>query len=451
MPDAEFNSTLNPDGQEEQPAKHGDGEWFVPVLSPGESPGSRPKPKPKPRSFIPVIDKVFAENGWTPTPSTPPGSTLPDSASIVAMEGPDPTPVTTQGTSRSATATEILNWIEMVLLSETHLSNEQAGLVAFWVISTWFQEGLTVLPCLVITGSAYYSNRVLHVLQQICCGAALMAGFVRSDLEALRRCRTNLLSKPNLDKQTAHLISCLTDKRFRVAKGPDLLFYSSSTAIYAGENPETHGIQNSIHLSPINAVTPTISSPQLLRQMIQGIPDHLKQYREKNLPHVQLSTWIPTGLSSEMATMAAELGRCIVDGPALRLRLITLLGTHDKQRLSDLSNCSEALVLEASLNLCHQKKPQLLAGEIATEVNRLQKERGERITYSAENVGHLLKKLGLYTRRLGKSGRGLMMDLATITTIHKVAAAYNCVGLEPEENNLHCQLCIENKRLMQVM
>ena len=58
MPDAEFNSTLNPDGQEEQPAKHGDGEWFVPVLSPGESPGSRPKPKPKPRSFIPVIDTV---------------------------------------------------------------------------------------------------------------------------------------------------------------------------------------------------------------------------------------------------------------------------------------------------------------------------------------------------------------------------------------------------------
>ncbi|MGC1421499.1 MAG: hypothetical protein WA354_12615 [Terracidiphilus sp.] len=108
------------------------------------------------------------------------------------------------------------------------------------------------------------------------------------------------------------------------------------------------------------------------------------------------------------------------------------------------------MTLEATLNLCHQDKAQVLVGEIATEVNRLQKDHGECVTYSAEKVGHLLKKLGLYTRRLGDAGRGLVMDLATRTRIHKVAAVYSCVGLVVEENNLHCQLCIEHKRLMQV-
>lgn len=110
-----------------------------------------------------------------------------------------------------------------------------------------------------------------------------------------------------------------------------------------------------------------------------------------------------------------------------------------------MANTAEAIVLEATLNLCHEGKPKLFAGEIATEANRIGKARGERVIYSAENVGHLLKKLGLITRRLGKAGRGLVMDLATIAKAHKFAAMYGGVGLEPEKNNLHCSLCVQNK------
>ncbi len=85
-----------------------------------------------------------------------------------------------------------------------------------------------------------------------------------------------------------------------------------------------------------------------------------------------------------------------------------------------------------------------MVAEIATEVNRIAQARGERPRYGAETIGHALKKVGLSTRRLGSRGRGLVMDLATITRAHELAAVYG-VGLEQDENNLHCPLCIENK------
>ena len=55
----------------------------------------------------------------------------------------------------------------------------------------------------------------------------------------------------------------------------------------------------------------------------------------------------------------------------------------------------------------------MLVHEIATEVNCIAQVRGERLNHSAETIGHRLKKVGLSTRRLGKAGRGLAMDLAT--------------------------------------
>jgi hypothetical protein len=67
------------------------------------------------------------------------------------------------------------------------------------------------------------------------------------------------------------------------------------------------------------------------------------------------------------------------------------------------------------------------AGEIANEVSYIAKARGERLQYSAEIIGHRLKKVGLVTRRLGKVGNGLMMDPTTIARVHELAAVYTGV------------------------
>ena len=65
------------------------------------------------------------------------------------------------------------------------------------------------------------------------------------------------MSEPNLDKRTAGLLSNVTDPKSLVVEGGSWLFCSKSTAIYAGEIPGAHGIQNSVHIHilPTNAST----------------------------------------------------------------------------------------------------------------------------------------------------------------------------------------------------
>ena len=63
--------------------------------------------------------------------------------------------------------------------------------------------------------------------------------------------------------------------------------------------------------------------------------------------------------------------------------------------------------------------------EIAATANEIYREDGESLKISNETVGHVLKNLGLYTRRLGNSGRGLRLDRAIQTRAHELSHANN--------------------------
>ena len=302
-------------------------------------------------------------------------------------------------------------------------------------------------PCLVITGPASEGNRVLHLLKNFCRGAVLVAGFSRSHLSVIYGRLTLLISEPNLDKKTATLLSGLTDTNYLVLGAGRLRGLGGPIGIYAGEDPETHDILNSIHIHLTAAkARPSTTSCKRLEEMIRWIPVHLTQYRDKNLNHVERYTWnLTADVPSEMAAVTKELGRCIVEGVELYRKLVDLLKIQHHEHISDRSSTAEAAVLEASLNLGHQGKEQMLVAEIAAELNRILKERGERLIYSAEKIGHQLKKLGLSTRRLGKAGKGLIMDKATIALLHELAGTYGGAGLTPDDDNLHCPLCTESK------
>src|ERR1700746_179413 len=89
----------------------------------------------------------------------------------------------------SSKALEILTTIKHTIKAQTHLSDADIAVAAFWVISTWFQEALIVLPCLVITGPAHEATELLRVLHALCRGSLRLAGFRRGDLKDVS-CRT---------------------------------------------------------------------------------------------------------------------------------------------------------------------------------------------------------------------------------------------------------------------
>jgi hypothetical protein len=351
------------------------GECFAPFIPQVSVP---PAPAPTSKSNTPMADglkALFRRNGWDrsdPTRSAPEtslevGSTGDTDTSVTgpseilpASEEAPPLPA-----PRRATLLEIFTWLKRCLLAQTPLHEEDAERVVFWVVSTWFQDALTVLPCLVITGPAHYAGVVLHVLADFCRGAKLLAGFKRSHLDVLRwSTQTNLVSEPNLDKRAADLLSTLTDRSFSVVDCGHLMHYSKSTAIYAGENPGTHKIQNSIHIhiTPTNAALP--ARAQELQEMIERLPVHLDQYRETNLDYVRHWTRAFTDIPSETAVIAVALVRGIVDAPQLRTKLVALLRTRDKQRLSEMSDAPEAVVVEATLALSRHGCEHAMSGKL---------------------------------------------------------------------------------------
>jgi hypothetical protein len=457
MPDVREITLLLTAGETvKQLADPDDGGCFQPFIAQiSASLAPKPVPKPKPRSIMPAIDEVLRDHGILLTPTyTKPETEFqapaaadgtgdaemgqPSEILTAPVEAPLPPP-------RVATADELFAWIRQAVLAQTQLPEDAAELIAFFVISTWCQEALTVLPCLVISGSAHDAGVVLRVLKDLCRKAALVAGIRRSHLGVLHcGCETKLIWEPNLDRRTASLLSGLTDRNYMVVEGGSMACYSKSAAIYVGQNPESHQIVHSIRVHiPVTNAAP-LAPPQWLTVMNQRLPVHLDQYRRKNLGLVGRRTWVPSGLSSEIAAIATALGRGIIDAPKLQQKLVAVLKTRDQLRLSEMSNTSEAIVVEATRALSRDGRVHAYAREIAGEVNRLLEARGERLRHSPEKVGRQLCKLGLRTRPLSQAGNGLMFDKATVAQIQQLAAVYLMEDTQTETENLHDSHTTEN-------
>jgi hypothetical protein len=355
------------------------------------------------------------------------------------------------GSARYGTTEELVMRLQEAIAAQALLPGETSLLLVYWTISTWFADGLSLAPGLSITGPPHEGDLVLRTLRNYCRYPLMMTGVNISDLKRVNWYTppTLLFYDPNVTKPLASLLGCTTTRGYLVDDAGKFKDFYGPKAIYLGEEPSVDRTPRcSVHVCAHPTAAATQSASRLIESAVQDLQNQLLQYRLKNLVKVYNSEFDSPVLTSETRMIANALGACIVDSPKLQSELISLLRRVADQQHVERSTSLEGVTIEATMNLCHEGRAQILVGEIAAEVNRIAKGRGERLTYSAETIGHRLKKVGLFTRRLGKAGKGLAMDLATITCVHELAAVYGGVGLDRDENNLHCPLCDENKRVM---
>jgi hypothetical protein len=349
-------------------------------------------------------------------------SRLPTTESPDALGTPELLRRATDGTSETF---QLYTQIKQMIRRRTLLPDSVSSLVAFWSISTWFQEAFTVFPCLVITGPAHEAMVVLRVLNEVCYAPILLAGLKRADLKDINRYRTLLISEQNLDARTAALVGNLTNRGFALVDQGYYLYCANSKAVYIGDDPAIKRIQHSIYIdATVPARTDGPVSGQPAPEIIDAIRNRILEYRTRNLEKVRLLEFNPSGLSLEATAIANALGSCIVDAPQLHIQLVALLRPQAQQQIADRSDGDEALIVGAALVLSHQDKGEVFVKEISIEVNRLLVARGETRKLSPEKVGHKLKRMGLFTRRLSHAGNGLTLDQATMIRLHEVAAAY---------------------------
>ncbi len=186
------------------------------------------------------------------------------------------------------------------------------------------------------------------------------------------------------------------------------LYRAGSRAIYVGEDPAIKRIQHSIC---VTLTTPPHADPPIphesRRETIDSLRIRLLKYRDSNLGKVRSLGFHPRGLSSETHALANALGSCLVNAPELQSELVMLLRPQNQQQIADRSSSLEALVAGVALAFCHQGKEEIYVKEITDEANRLLVVRGETMQLSPEKVGHTLKKVGLFTRRLSQARKWL--------------------------------------------
>jgi len=167
--------------------------------------------------------------------------------------------------------------------------------------------------------------------------------------------------------------------------------YYSSKAVFLGEDSQMVSVlQNYLHIDVSSA--PGVESSRMLPlsdEVAQSFQNQLLFYRIRSLPAVFRSQFDVSALLPEAVAIAAALGRCIVDAPELQAELVTLLTPFSDQQLAERVDDLGSLAVGAELKLCREGKEQALVGKIASEVNRIQKERGERLQYSPHERGRL--------------------------------------------------------------
>ena len=184
-----------------------------------------------------------------------------------------------------------------------------------------------------------------------------------------------------------------------------------------------------IHVNVGDIRLPALPLP--LDHEIESFQNQLFRYRSLHYHRVKVSKFTPEGLFLELRAVAQQLGSAIVGDDDLKKHIVDVLQEQSEQARVDRSSGRKAMVLRAVLFHCHQGDQQVFARELAATVNRIYGEEGESPKVSSEAVGHVLKGLGLYSRRLGNGGRGLVLDKSTQSKAHELSRTYEVLPATP--------------------
>lgn len=316
-----------------------------------------------------------------------------------------------------------------------------AQLLTYWVFASWFADCFTFAPSLVITGPARESDSLLLLLSYVCRLPLLLAAIGPAALASLplEFTPTLLIREPDLGKRMLALLRASNSRSYLMVTSGGMRDLYCPKALYLGEHAPAgilggHTIYMELSRSLASVSNRGLPPPQGVLQL----QNRLLSYRVINAAKVVNSSFDAT-FSPDIRVVARVLGACIVDDVKLQADLVPLLAKQE-EKLSPPRKDLDATVLEALLLHCHEQQGKIFVRDITKTVHQIYQERGERLEVTVEEVGHKLKALGLFTRRLGSAGRGLKLDQETQALVHQHAYAFDLMAPDYLEQDCHhCQ------------
>ena len=324
-------------------------------------------------------------------------------------------------------ARELLDSVRSMLSQEAGLSEPTASLLTYWTLMSWFADVLPLTPTLVITGGEYEADLLLRALACVCRYPIMLGGIDPLTVRLLPTeimVPTLLVYEPQLTARMASRLATSTSPGYLVPVRGGLQDLYCPKAIYLGEQQEKYVLgatSLSINLPP---ATDTVVVKQRFsrRSSTLDIQDRLLSYRMNHYYLVRDSEFtLPTEFMPSTAAIAQVLA-AVVYHDDLKQAVVPLLSSLDDQLCEARRTSLESVLLEAVLSFCHEEQKQsVLAREIAERMNGIYQNMGEHLRVNEEKVGHALKRVGLFTRRLGNKGRGLELAKDVQLQVHELA------------------------------
>jgi hypothetical protein len=346
-----------------------------------------------------------------------------------------PTDLEDYGTTR-----DLFDDIRDLLKRYVTMFKNQDELLAYWCVASWFPDALDFVPRLTITGPSFSADVLFQVLRCVSRRPVLLAGMNSAVLKTIpinELKPTLLIRETRLSQRKAELLDALDQKGYFIASGADLRQFYCAKCVYLGEDHiREAGVPGGIHVHVGDIRLPALQLPT--DSEIEEFQNKLFRYRSFHYDRVKLSRFAAQGPLPELRAVAQQLGSAIVGDDDLQKRIIGVLKEQSEQARVDRSSGLKAMVLRSVLSHCHEgDQQQVFARDLAITVNQLYSKEGESLKVSCERVGHVLKSLGLYSRRLGNGGRGLLLDKSTQVHAHELSHAYDVLPAVPE-----CGYCL---------
>jgi hypothetical protein len=325
-----------------------------------------------------------------------------------------------------------------VLQNCSALSRQQCELLTFWSIATWFQDSLDCLPRITITGPRYAAHELLTLLSYVCLKAIPLVGMssaLLKQIEIGHLCSTLLIHQVKPSKTATELLDATDYPGYNFVIAGELREVCCAKAVYIGEtyNPKQSISGLHIHLGR-NAPVPT--APYPTASGVESLQNQLFSYFAFNRERIKFLKVSPGQLQPEFDVIARRRGAVIINDSALQRRLVELLKGWSEDLRAERAGGIEGTVLTAVLNLSHENEAQAYAQEIAVATNQIRIAQGEPSKLTPEKVGHVLRKLGLHTRR-DMNGRRLVFDKSTQVLVHELCLEYDVLPAAPECGYCH--------------